>query len=111
MKHHRFIVVGAGITGLVLAERIASVLGERVLVLESRPKIGGNSRAEIDPDTGIEIHIYGSHIFHTTDETVWNYVRRFTDFNDYRHRVFLRSGGRVYKRRPFRSSGAASTTG
>ena len=96
VKHPRFIVVGAGITGLVLAERIASVLGERVLVLESRSKIGGNSRAEIDPDTGIEVHVYGSHIFHTTDKVVWDYVRKFTDFNDYRHRVFLRSVGRVY---------------
>ena len=96
MKHHRFIVVGAGISGLVLAERIASVLGERVLVLESRSKIGGNSRAEIDPDTGVEVHVYGSHIFHTTNKTVWNYIRRFTDFNGYRHRVFLRSEGRVY---------------
>ena len=96
MKHHRFIVVGAGISGLVLAERIASVLGERVLVLESRSQIGGNSRAEIDPDTGIEVHVYGSHIFHTTDKVVWDYVRKFTDFNDYRHRVFLRSAGRVY---------------
>ena len=89
-------VVGAGITGCVLAERIAALFARPVVVLEERNAVGGNSRADVDPETGIEIHRYGSHIFHTTDEAVWNYVRRFTDFNGYRHRVFLRSGGRVY---------------
>ncbi len=89
-------VVGAGITGCVLAERVASLFDRKVVVLEERDKVGGNSRAEIDPETGVEVHVYGSHIFHTTDETVWNYVRRFTGFNHYRHRVFLRSGGRAY---------------
>ena len=89
-------VVGAGVTGCVLAERVASLFDRNVVVFEARDRVGGNSRAEIDPETGIEIHVYGSHIFHTTDEAVWNYVRRFTDFNGYRHRVFLRSAGRVY---------------
>lgn len=89
-------VVGAGVTGCVLAERVASLFNRKVVVLEARDRVGGNSRAEIDPETGIEVHVYGSHIFHTTDEAVWNYVRRFTDFNGYRHRVFLRSAGRVY---------------
>lgn len=89
-------VVGAGITGCVLAERIAKLFDRHVVVLEERDTVGGNSRAEIDPNTGIEVHVYGSHIFHTTDAAVWSYARRFTDFNDYRHRVFLRSGGRVY---------------
>ena len=89
-------VIGAGITGCVLAERIVSLFDRPVVILEERDTVGGNSRAEIDPETGIEVHVYGSHIFHTTDETVWNYVRRFSDFNHYRHRVFLRSYGRVY---------------
>lgn len=89
-------IVGAGITGCVLAERIVSLFDRPVIVLEKRPVVGGNSYADIDSATGIEVHRYGSHIFHTTDEAVWNYVRRFTDFNVYWHKVLLRSGGRVY---------------
>ena len=89
-------VVGAGITGCVVAERVASLFGRRVVVLEKRSAIGGNSRADVDPETGIEVHRYGSHIFHTTNEGVWNYIRRFSDFTSYRHKVLLRSGGRVY---------------
>ena len=89
-------VVGAGITGCVLAERIVSLFERPVVILEERDTIGGNSRTEIDPETGIEIHVYGSHIFHTTDKGVWDYIRHFTDFNVYWHKVLLRSGGRVY---------------
>ena len=89
-------VVGAGVTGCVIAEQIASRFGRRVVVLEKRPHVGGNSRADIDPATGIEIHRYGSHIFHTTSERVWRYIRQFTDFTPYRHKVLLRSCGRVY---------------
>ena len=91
-----FYVVGAGITGCVIAERIATLFGRRVVVFEKRPFVGGNSYADIDAETGIEIHRYGSHIFHTTDERVWRYVNRFTSFNSYRHKVLLRSKGRVY---------------
>ncbi len=89
-------IVGAGITGCVLAERITSLFDRPVIVLEKRPVVGGNSYADIDPETGIEVHRYGSHIFHTTDKGVWDYIRRFTDFNVYWHKVLLRSGGRVY---------------
>ena len=91
-----FVVVGAGIFGCVVAERIASVLDEKVLVLEKRPYVGGNSRAFFDPETGIEIHEYGSHIFHTKDRAVWDYIRRFTDFTPYRHKVLLAVRGRVF---------------
>lgn len=90
------VVVGAGISGCVLAERIASVLGLHVLVLEKRGVVGGNSFADIDSETGIECHRYGSHIFHTLDKRVWDYANRFTQFSPYRHKVLLRSGGRVY---------------
>ena len=89
-------IVGAGITGCVLAERITSLFDRPVIVLEKRPVVGGNSYADIDPETGIEVHRYGSHIFHTTDKVVWDYIRRFTDFNVYWHKVLLRSGGRIY---------------
>ena len=90
------VVVGAGITGCTIAERVASELSLPVLVLERRPFIGGNSRASIDPATGIEVHHYGSHIFHTMDERVWRHANKFTSFNAYRHKVLLRSAGRVY---------------
>ena len=90
------VVVGAGITGCTVAERVASQLSIPVLVLERRDAVGGNSRACIDPETGIERHEYGSHIFHTTDERVWRYANRFTSFNAYRHKVLLRSAGRVW---------------
>lgn len=92
----QYIVVGAGITGAVLAERIAAGLGREVLVVEKRPHIGGNSWSETDPETGIECHRYGSHIFHTSNAAVWEYLRRFTEFNRYVHRVETLFQGKSY---------------
>lgn len=88
--------MGAGFFGLTVAERCAADLGLRVLVLERRPHIGGNAYSEIDPETGIEVHKYGTHLFHTSNERVWEYVNRFTSFTSYRHRVFGRYQGQVY---------------
>ncbi|HJV66347.1 MAG TPA: UDP-galactopyranose mutase [Geomonas sp.] len=93
----KYLVVGAGFFGSVLAERIAADLGERVLVIDKRPHTGGNSHSEDDPATGIECHLYGSHIFHTSDEEVWRYLCRFTDWNSYRHRVLTLFDGKVYQ--------------
>jgi UDP-galactopyranose mutase len=90
------IVVGSGFFGATIAERCASQLGMRVCVLERRPHIGGNSWSEIDPDTGIEIHRYGSHLFHTSSEAVWAYVNRFSAFSNYRHRVMVRHKNRFF---------------
>lgn len=90
------IVVGAGFYGLTLAECAARELSLRVLVLERRDHIGGNAHSEIDPETGIEVHAYGSHLFHTNSEEVWTYLHRFTGFTGYRHHVFTRHAGRVY---------------
>ena len=84
------IVAGAGIWGCTVARRLAEA-GRKVLVLEKRAAVGGNCRCETDPETGIEVHTYGSHIFHTKNEAVWSFVRRFTDFNDYRHCVLART--------------------
>ena len=83
-------VVGAGIWGCTLARRLAEA-GRKVLVLEKRAAVGGNCRCEIDPETGIEIHTYGSHIFHTHNRQVWDFVRRFTEFNGYQHKVLART--------------------
>ena len=89
-------VVGSGFFGLTVAERCASDLGLRVLVIERRDHIGGNAYSEPERETGIEIHRYGAHLFHTSNRQVWEYVNRFTTFTGYQHRVFSVYQGRVY---------------
>lgn len=89
------IVAGAGIWGCTVA-RVLAEHGKKVLVLEKRPVVGGNVRCENDPETGIEIHTYGSHIFHTHLPEVWAFVRRFIDFNGYQHKVLARYQGKTY---------------
>ncbi|WAP59468.1 UDP-galactopyranose mutase [Streptomyces sp. S465] len=90
------LVVGSGLFGLTVAERCAAELGLRVTVLERRSHIGGNAYSEADPETGIEVHRYGSHLFHTSNDRVWTYVNRFTEFSDYQHRVYTVHGGKIY---------------
>jgi len=90
------VVVGSGFFGLTIAERCANELGLKVLVLERRPHLGGNAYSEVDPETGIEVHVYGAHLFHTSNEKVWEYVNRFTTFTGYQHRVFGKYQGQVY---------------
>ena len=82
------LVVGAGIFGLTVAERLATQQGKRVLVVDKRDHIGGNAYSEFDTETGIEYHKYGAHLFHTSDETVWRYVNQFTKFTGYVHHVY-----------------------
>jgi UDP-galactopyranose mutase len=89
-------VAGSGFFGLTVAERCAAELGLRVLVLERRGHIGGNAYSEPEPETGIEVHRYGAHLFHTSNERVWEYARRFTEFTGYRHQVYTTFKGRVY---------------
>jgi len=90
------VVVGSGFFGLTVAERCASDLGLRVLVLDRRHHIGGNAYSEPEPETGIEVHRYGAHLFHTSNARVWEYATRFTAFTGYQHRVFSAYKGRVY---------------
>jgi UDP-galactopyranose mutase len=89
------VVVGTGFFGLTVAERLASA-GRRVLMVERRDHLGGNAYSEAEPTTGIEVHRYGAHLFHTSNERVWEYVNRFTAFTDYRHRVYTTHRGEVY---------------
>ncbi|RRO94785.1 UDP-galactopyranose mutase [Corynebacterium bovis] len=91
------IVVGSGFFGLTVAERAATQLGKRVLVVERRSHIGGNAYSEPEPRTGIEIHTYGAHLFHTSNERVWEYVNQFTEFTNYQHRVFAMHKGTAYQ--------------
>ena len=82
------VVVGSGFFGLTVAERVATQLDKRVLVIDRRSHIGGNAYSEPEPETGIEVHVYGAHLFHTSNERVWQYVNQFTEFTNYQHRVF-----------------------
>lgn len=90
------LIVGSGFFGLTIAERAATTLGLKVTVIDRRPHIGGNAYSSADPDTGIEVHEYGAHLFHTSNERVWEYVNRFTAFTDYTHRVYTNYRGEVY---------------
>ena len=89
------VVVGSGFYGLTVAERAASE-GFKVVVLERRAHIGGNAFSYFEPESGVEVHQYGSHLFHTSNEKVWSYVNRFTKFNNYTHHVFSRYKGSIY---------------
>jgi UDP-galactopyranose mutase len=95
LRDFDLIVVGAGFYGATIAER-AAARGLTVCVLERRHHIGGNSYSQTDSSTGIEYHKYGSHLFHTNSDEVWNYLRRFTTFTNYRHRVLTVHAGQVY---------------
>jgi UDP-galactopyranose mutase len=90
------VVVGSGFFGLTVAERVANELGKRVLVIERRSHLGGNAYSEPEPTTGIEIHRYGAHLFHTSNQRVWEYVNRFSAFTGYTHRVYSIFQGEVY---------------
>ena len=89
-------IVGAGFFGSVIAERISRDLSLPVTVIEKRNHIGGNSYSEVDPNTGIECHLYGSHIFHTSNKRVWDYINQFSEFNNYRHVVWTKVIGKAY---------------
>jgi len=90
------VIVGSGLFGLTIAERCANELGLKVLMLDRRHHIGGNAYSEPDPETGIEVHVYGAHLFHTSNAKVWDYVNRFTKFTPYQHRVFTIFEGKVF---------------
>lgn len=95
VKDYKYIVAGAGIFGAIIAERLASK-GNHVLVVEKRNHIAGNIYSYTDEETGIEVHKYGSHIFHTEFDEVWDYITKFTEFNDYTHTVNTRYQGKLY---------------
>ena len=86
MPRYDVLVVGAGLTGAVIAERLAAERGLRVLVVDRRDHIGGNVFDEHDAH-GIRVHRYGPHLFHTNAERVWRYLSRFTAWHPYEHRV------------------------
>ena len=87
-----YLIVGAGFAGSVLAERLASQLNARVLIVDKRPHIGGNAYDCYD-DAGVLIHPYGPHIFHTNSADIFEYLSRFTEWRPYQHRVLASVDG------------------
>jgi UDP-galactopyranose mutase len=92
-----FLIIGTGFYGSVIGERISNVLNKSVLFLEKRNHIGGNCYSLKDKMTGIEYHKYGTHIFHTSNENVWNYISNFTKFNNYKHQVLAQHKNRIFQ--------------
>ena len=88
-------IVGAGLSGAVIARELAEA-GWSVRVFEARDHVGGNCATERDAETGVLLHRYGPHIFHTGDEEVWAYVQRFARFRAYAHKVWTTARGQVY---------------
>jgi UDP-galactopyranose mutase len=91
-KPFDYLIVGAGFAGAVLAERLTSQLGKRVLLIDKRPHIGGNAFDEHDA-AGVLMHRYGPHIFHTNSEEVFGYLSQFTGWRPYEHRVLSSVNG------------------
>jgi UDP-galactopyranose mutase len=94
VQMYDWIVVGAGFAGSVLAERLASVRGDTVLVIDKRSHIAGNAFDEINAD-GLMVHRYGPHIFHTNSQMIFEYLSRFTSWRPYEHRVLASVDGQL----------------
>ena len=88
-----YLIVGAGFFGATFA-RLATDAGKTCLVMDSRPHNGGNAYSK--KIEGIDIHVYGPHIFHTNDDDIWSFVNRFTKFNNFILSPKLQSGGKLY---------------
>jgi UDP-galactopyranose mutase len=89
------LIVGAGLSGAVIGRELAEA-GHRISIVDARSHIAGNCHTQRDPETGVMVHVYGPHIFHTDDREVWDYVNRFEAFLPYQNRVKTTSGGKVF---------------
>ena len=87
--------MGAGLSGAVIGRNLAEA-GHSVTIIDSRSHVGGNCHTERDAETGVMVHVYGPHIFHTDDAEVWDYVNRYQTFLPYKNRVKTTSRGAVY---------------
>lgn len=95
MKINDYLIVGSGFAGTVIAERLATQMNKRVLIVEKRNHIGGNSYDEYD-EYGILVHRYGPHIFHTNSKEVIDYLSMFTKWKPYEHKVLAKLNGKLY---------------
>lgn len=91
----RIAIAGAGLSGAIIGRRLAEE-GHEVTIMDPRSHVAGNCHTERDADTGVMVHRYGPHIFHTDDEGVWDYVNRFARFMPYKNRVKSTVNGQVY---------------
>ena len=89
-----FLIVGAGFAGAVMAERLASQAGQRVLLVDRRPHVGGNAWDHYNAE-GLLVHPYGPHIFHTNSVEVFDYLSQFTRWRPYQHRVLASVDGQL----------------
>ena len=92
----RFLIVGAGFSGLVLAERLSNELGAECTIVEKRSQIGGNARDEYDA-AGVLVHKYGPHYFRTNAPRIVEYLSRFTEWHPVDYKILSYSDGRYWK--------------
>lgn len=92
----KLLIVGAGFSGAVIARQLAELAGAECLVIDARPHIGGNCHTERDEETSVMLHRYGPHIFHTDNERVWKYIRKFGEFGPFTNRVKASIGKGVF---------------
>jgi UDP-galactopyranose mutase len=95
-KDPSIVIIGSGFFGLTIAERFATRFDLPVLVIEKRNHLGGNAYSYRDSESGIEVHTYGTHLFHTSSREVWDYLNSFTKFNSYQHSVVSSHKGAYY---------------
>ena len=93
-RHFDWLVVGAGFTGAVFAERMASQAGHSVLVIDGRDSLGGNAH-DVRHETGVFQHVHGPHLFHTNSNDVFSYLSNFTEWMPYEHRIRALVGGQL----------------
>jgi UDP-galactopyranose mutase len=91
----KVLLIGAGLSGAVIGRKLAEA-GHQITIIDSRDHVAGNCHTQRDADTGVMVHIYGPHIFHTDDAEVWDYVTGFTPFQPYRNRVKTTAQGQVF---------------
>jgi len=91
----KILLVGAGLSGAVIGRHLAEA-GHDITIVDARDHVGGNCHTMRDGDSGVMVHVYGPHIFHTDDEEVWDYVNGFARFRPYRNRVKTTSRGQVF---------------
>ena len=89
-----YLIVGCGLSGATIAERIANVLNEKVMIIDKRPHIGGNCYDYIETQTNIRVNKYGAHLFHTNNKRVWDYVNKFSEWVRWEHKVLSKVDGK-----------------
>lgn len=92
----KYLIIGAGFSGSVIAEQLARNGNSHVTVLDERETIGGNCYSERDPETGVMVHKYGPHTFHTNDKEVWQYIQQFCEMVPFVNRIKTVHHGQVY---------------